>query len=326
MSNVTLQSVLQQNNAERNEYKEKKQAERDELFSKVNAFVGQLPGDPAKFTAYLNMQAVTPTSGMYKTILILDAMPGAVDIRTAEAWSSAGRKIRAGVHGIRTLERDSYTKNEVITGSDAYGNKQTYNIAQQKNGYVVGYVFDATQTIGAPLPPAFSLKSDEEISGAFGELVSVAGRKYGAKVYTLKDQDAPVYYGPEQKAIVVREKMKAADTFAALTCGIVQADCHSRNGGMPYDPQEHDFECMGAAYVICRSFGVEIGLFDLAALHSKLSGLDEKGVKGCMNAISRASNYAGYQIESRLSPERKHSRYNYHNNKAKQVQARIHNK
>ena len=294
----------------RAQYAEMKKTERDELFATVNSFIETVPQNLSEFSAFLNMQATLPTSDLYNTILTLKTMPGAQDVRTFDAWKRAGRSILPGTHGIKTLEREQYTHTQLVTSRDAFGAEQTVPITQQRNGYTVGRVFDVSTTRGATVPTAFTMPAKEDITASFPSFVQLA-QSYGVKVYSDKEQKHRVLYDPDARAIVIRDNMSAPEIMTALTSGLVLARIHNREGAA-FDVKAHTMESAGAAYVVCRSFGVDAPV-DLAKVHAGLDGRGEKEIKAMLGNIGYHARGVGYELDKSLNPVKAASRYNFQN-------------
>ena len=310
---------VRESDARRTQYAEMKKAERNDLFSTVNSFIDRVPQDFREFSAFLNMQATLPTSDLYNTILTLKTMPGAQDVRTFDTWKRAGRSILPGTQGIKTLEREQYTHKQFVTSRDAFGAEQTVPITQQRNGYTVGRVFDVSQTRGEAASPAFTMKTKEDIAASFPTFVQLA-QSYGVKVYSDKEQQNRVMYDPAARAIVIQDNMSAPEIMTALTSGLVLARIHDREGHS-FNPAAHTLESAGAAYVVCRSFGVDAPV-DLSKVHAGLSGKESKEIKAMLGNIGYHARGVGYELDKSLNQDRSASRYNFQNRQQDQQRNR----
>ena len=146
---ANIGDLLQSRQEQKEQWKENKQAEREELSAIIDSGLDEVTGSAGKFVQYLRMQARTPAYGASNTILIMEQRPGATEVRSMRQWNKLGRSINRGESGIKILVPEEYSYQQKVEHQDQIsGEVYTEEIHREGRGYKVGRVFDLSQTNG----------------------------------------------------------------------------------------------------------------------------------------------------------------------------------
>ncbi len=112
---------------------------------------------------FLNLRRKFRNYSFGNCVLIYVQSPDATLVAGLKKWKSLGRKIKRGEKGIRILV--PFFKKEpvddVLSELDESGRSETY--IKKLAGFGVGYVYDISQTEGAPLPDEKLMELEEPL-------------------------------------------------------------------------------------------------------------------------------------------------------------------
>lgn len=115
------------------EYAEKKRAEKEAVYQMADEAVEEIVNDPEKFTAFLDTQSRMDRYSAVNALLIYKQLPTATQLKDYDDWSKENVRVSKGAKSISILEPVEYTKKDGSTGV-------SYNVKK---------VFDVSQTNGA---------------------------------------------------------------------------------------------------------------------------------------------------------------------------------
>ena len=130
-----------------------KQAEREEVWARVDAQAESVFKDDASMKGFLNFMANCTPQSTRNLLILYEQNPEITHPRTFDKWKEAGRSIRSGEKGYTFFADQEYTKEDGSIGT----------------GYTLTKAYDISQTRGPqPLPPQKHLP--EEIIAAIAPI------------------------------------------------------------------------------------------------------------------------------------------------------------
>jgi antirestriction protein ArdC len=228
-----------------------------ELVDKLHAGIEQLvTGDDWK--AALAFQARFHRYSFYNTLLIAFQRPDATFVGGMKnVWNKMGRHVRKGEHGIAILAPMTYKKTDPDTGEVRSG----------LSGFRTVFVFDVSQTEGAPIPESVA---PEELDGdAPTELydrLSTFVRDRGFvvedadedRLHSAKGMTVPAKWSKDALGLIlVKRSASALQRTKTLVHEVAHAMLHVDNG---YDYRGHrgiaETEAESVAFVVCAALGL----------------------------------------------------------------------
>lgn len=191
------------------EYAAMKQAEREEVWSRVNAQADSVFKDDESMKGFLNFMANCTPQSTRNLLILYEQNPEITHPRTFDKWKEAGRSIRSGEKGYTFFAEQEYEKDGI-----------------KANGYTITKAYDISQTRGPqPLPPQKHLP--EEIIAAMVEQSPVQ-----LAISDQLPQGVQAQYVPKQRTIFVRNGMDETATI----CAIAREQAHA------------NFDAVGSGY------------------------------------------------------------------------------
>lgn len=247
------------------EYAAMKQAEREEVWARVNAQAEEAFRDDASMKGFLNFMAQCTPQSTRNLLLLYEQNPEITHPRTFDKWKEAGRSIRAGEKGYTFFADQEYEKEDGTKG----------------NGYIITKAYDISQTRGQqPLPPQQHLP--EELIAAMIEQSPVP--------LTISDQlpqGVQAQYIPRQRIIYVRNGMDETTT----ACAIVREQAHAGYDaiGSGYYRQAYAPQAYCATYVVAQKFGLDTSSFQFDKMCQSCMKMTSEEKRSFISDIKRAA-------------------------------------
>ena len=111
------------------EYAEKKRAEKDGVYQLADEAAKEIVSSPEKFKAFLDTQSRLDRYSAVNALLIYKQYPQAVQLKDFDDWSKDNIKITKGAKSISILEPVEYAKRNGTTGI-SYNVKKVFDVAQ----------------------------------------------------------------------------------------------------------------------------------------------------------------------------------------------------
>ena len=135
--------VQEQPKLSREEYAAQKKAEREELWTRIDALTVDAFKDGSSLRGFLDFTAQCSPERIENLLLFHSDAPEATWLKTFDEWKQAGRSVRGGEVGYTALIGQDYTREDGTAAS----------------GYYVGKKFDVSQTRGrVPFPVSWTVK------------------------------------------------------------------------------------------------------------------------------------------------------------------------
>lgn len=246
------------------EYAAMKQAEREEVWSRVNAQADSVFKDDESMKGFLNFMANCTPQSTRNLLILYEQNPENTHPRTFDKWKEAGRSIRSGEKGYTFFAEQEYEKDGI-----------------KANGYTITKAYDISQTRGPqPLPPQKHLP--EEIIAAMVEQSPVQ-----LAISDQLPQGVQAQYVPKQRTIFVRNGMDETATI----CAIAREQAHASFDavGSGYYRQAYAAQAYCAAYVAAQKFGLDASVFQFDKVCHSCAQLTPEEKRGFIGDVKRAA-------------------------------------
>ena len=241
-----------------------KQAEREEVWSRVNAQADSVFKDDESMKGFLNFMANCTPQSTRNLLILYEQNPEITHPRTFDKWKEAGRSIRSGEKGYTFFAEQEYEKDGI-----------------KANGYTITKAYDISQTRGPqPLPPQKHLP--EEIIAAMVEQSPVQ-----LAISDQLPQGVQAQYVPKQRTIFVRNGMDETATI----CAIAREQAHASFDavGSGYYRQAYAAQAYCAAYVAAQKFGLDTSVFQFDKVCHRCAQLALEEKRGLISDVKRAA-------------------------------------
>jgi hypothetical protein len=256
-------------------------------------------GQSETLKAYLAAMARFPRYSVNNMLLILSQCPQARHVCGLAAWNRLGRYVRKGQHGIAILapcvkhrKADGAAAKRAPPPQPVYADREADEVVV---GFRGAYVFDVSQTDGAPLPEPACVDGDP---GEYLDRLTQAITDRGIQL-TYSPAIAPAHGASTRNRIILRPDLAPAERFAtaAHELGHVLLKHHSR-GSPASTPTLHETEAEAVAYVVCAAVGLETGTANSDYV-TLWGGGDKKALVSSLEGIQRVAA----EIISAIGPD-----------------------
>ena len=260
------------------EYAEKKRAEKDGVYQLADEAAKEIVSSPEKFKAFLDTQSRLDRYSAVNALLIYKQYPQAVQLKDFDDWSKDNIKITKGAKSISILEPVEYAKRDGTTGI-------SYNVKK---------VFDVAQTNGKR-PPAPTANRDPKA------LITTMLDSSPVNVEATNELPYPnmaAFYNNEEQTLYV--KRDVGDSVAVAQCvaqelGHAQLSINSDS----YSRSDMGFQAVCIGYMLCKKYGIDTQNFAINRIPDKLANKEPKDIRF---ELSKTRN-AMTDIHSRVSDE-----------------------
>ena len=212
------------------EYRERKQAERQELFELLNEATKEAVSSDEAFNQYIRLQGRLNYT-VSNSLLVFMQKPDAAELREFDDWKERGANIRKNSKSIKILE--PYTARtrdgEVFTGFQAKR------------------VLDISQTNALP-----AKRREVSDKVKFFAIMGISKAKVEAiETHTFGED---VFYDSQQNTIYIRKGLDRENFLKGLIAVEVQAAVFEQHGAE--NPEIQNFQAACGAYLIQREYGL----------------------------------------------------------------------
>ena len=212
------------------EYRERKQAERQELFELLNEATKEAVSSDEAFNQYIRLQGRLNYT-VSNSLLVFMQKPDAAELREFDDWKERGANIRKNSKSIKILE--PYTARtrdgEVFTGFQAKR------------------VLDISQTNALP-----AKRREVSDKVKFFAIMGISKAKVEAVETHTFGED--VFYDSQQNTIYIRKGLDQENFLKGLIAVEVQAAVFEQHGAE--NPEIQNFQAACGAYLIQREYGL----------------------------------------------------------------------
>jgi hypothetical protein len=179
--------VQEQPKLSREEYAAQKKAEREELWTRIDALTADVFKDGSSLRGFLDFTAQCSPERIENLLLFHSDAPEATWLKTFDEWKQAGRSVRGGEVGYTALIGQDYTREDGTAAS----------------GYYVGKKFDVSQTRGRQPDRAPVYAADELVTALF------TNSPVRLAVSEAVPEGIQAQYAAQNRTIYVRNNMDA---------------------------------------------------------------------------------------------------------------------
>ena len=260
------------------EYAEKKKAEKERGYQMVDDTAMQIVSDPEKFRAFLDTQSRMDRYSAANALLIFNQLPEATQLKDFDDWGKDNVKIVKGAKSISILEPVEYARQDGTTGI-------SYNVKK---------MFDVSQTNGRQTP-AVSVNRDPKA------LITTMLDACPVEVEATNELPYPnmaAFYNNEKQTLYV--KRNVGDSVAVAQCvaqelGHAQLSINSDT----YSRRDMGFQAVCIGYMLCKKYGVDTQNFAIDRIPESLKEKEPKEIRAELSKTRNAMS----EINSRISEE-----------------------
>lgn len=260
------------------EYAEKKKAEKERVYQMVDDTAMQIVSDPEKFRAFLDTQSRMDRYSAANALLIFNQLPEATQLKDFDDWGKDNVKIVKGAKSISILEPVEYARQDGTTGV-------SYNVKK---------MFDVSQTNGRQTP-AVSVNRDPKA------LITTMLDACPVEVESTNELPYPnmaAFYNNEKQTLYV--KRNVGDSVAVAQCvaqelGHAQLSINSDT----YSRRDMGFQAVCIGYMLCKKYGVDTQNFAIDRIPESLKEKEPKEIRAELSKTRNAMS----EINSRISEE-----------------------
>ena len=260
------------------EYAEKKKAEKERVYQMVDDTAMQIVSDPEMFRAFLDTQSRMDRYSAANALLIFNQLPEATQLKDFDDWGKDNVKIVKGAKSISILEPVEYARQDGTTGI-------SYNVKK---------MFDVSQTNGRQTP-AVSVNRDPKA------LITTMLDACPVEVEATNELPYPnmaAFYNNEKQTLYV--KRNVGDSVAVAQCvaqelGHAQLSINSDT----YSRRDMGFQAVCIGYMLCKKYGVDTQNFAIDRIPENLKEKEPKEIRAELSKTRNAMS----EINSRISEE-----------------------
>lgn len=241
---------------DKDEYKARKQAERDDVYALIDETTENMQGNGELFQTYLDVQARFDRYSVNNALLIAAQQPDALGpFKSFDDWKTDNVYVKRGETAISILEPGpEYQKDDGSTGV-------SYNVKK---------LFDVTQTKSRPRP-APAITRDERL--LLKSLISNAPCKMTISADMSERMNA--VYKADEKTIYVRQGMDGPSIFRALSQELAHA--HMDKGD--YSRAENANAAYCVSYMLCKRYGVSTDTYAFTSMPEQYSKMEPQAFR-----------------------------------------------
>ncbi|MBQ9349127.1 MAG: hypothetical protein IJT94_17610 [Oscillibacter sp.] len=235
------------------ESKELTPAQQTEFARKIDTMTEAVTEDPQSCLRFLDVLADNPDYGVNDTLLALSQNPDATLIHSREEWERMGRRVRRDAQGMQVR----------VQGIIGLG-------VERRRGWLLGVVYDASQTYGRKLVPRPALAPDSPETAELFRTFCAAS-PFGVHIFPEMEQDA--VYGGWGHGISVSADLPPDKAFAALARETHHGLETIGYSYRIYDRKDGELDADCVSYMLCRSMGIPCAVPDVSGIASRYAGV-----------------------------------------------------
>ena len=234
------------------EWKEKKQAEKEAVYQMIDDTATSVVQDGEKFRAFLDTQARLDRYSAANALLIYNQYPQATQLKDFNDWAEEKVSISKGAKSISILEPVEYARDDGSTGI-------SYNVKK---------VFDVSQTKGKQSPaPSVNVEVANE----------------------LPHPNMGAFYDNEKQTLFVKKDIR--DSVALCQC-VAQELGHAQLSinSDAYSRRDMGYQAMCVGYMLCKKYGVDTKNFAIERIPEDWKNKEPKEIRAELSKTRTAMN------------------------------------
>ena len=277
---ANLEKIVTDKSAADTQWRQQRQAERDNITAIQDAGVETITTDPEFYTRYLDMQGDNPSYSPGNIALVMMQGEGFTTFGTRERWKSLGRSV---------LDTEQ-NKGVPIFAKSPMG-----------RGYTLTDAYDVKQTQGREVKQ-FQLENDsKEMEAALSTVLNYSV----VPVVVDRGLEVPAYYDQVEMELSVNPDYPDDEAFAAIAAEIAHARLHGKGFIAGYKREESELDAQSISYILCRRFGISREVPDLSRLSELYQGWDAQDRRRALDSIQDMSKQFGGSIEKNITPQQR---------------------
>jgi len=260
------------------EYAEKKRAEKEKVYQMIDETAKEIVSNPEKFKSFLDTQSQMDRYSAANALLIYSQCPQATQLKDFDDWGKDNVKITKGAKSISILEPVEYTRAD---GSTAV----SYNVKK---------VFDVSMTNGRKTPAVSVNRDPKALITAMLDVSPVEVQSTDELPYP----NMAAFYNNEKQVLYV--KRDVGDSVAVAQCvaqelGHAQLSINSQS----YSRKDMGFQAVCIGYMLCKKYGVDTQNFAINRIPQDLSSKEPREIRAELSKMRNAMS----EIHSHISDE-----------------------
>lgn len=250
----------QETNFDKTAWAEKKKAQRQEVYDKMEQYLEMLPMDESRFRQYLTVASRFYQSSVGNIALITAQKPEATRYQTYENWNGENISIRKGEQGVSILvPNGTYRKSDGKTGT---------NFDVQK-------VFDISQTTATVPDP---IVQDMQLN------LKALMLRPACPIRVSQQQNSAVYV-VEHKQVLVGRNPDMESTFRSLTMALAHAELAKTSPDYLPGKPVNAFYARCVSYIMCSRYGVDVREYNFMDMPMVLGNCNTKELRQHLSVI-----------------------------------------
>ncbi len=260
------------------EWIEKKQAEKDAVYTMIDETAAEVVSDPAKFQSFLDTQSRMDRYSAANALLVYKQRPDAAQLKSFSDWGEENIRVNKGEKSFSILEPVEYTKQDGTPGI-------AYNVKK---------VFDVAQTNGKRQPAPSVNRDPRQLVAVMLDTAPVAIES----VVELPYPDMGAFYNNDKQTLYVKRDI--GDSVALCQC-VAQELGHAQLAinSEAYSRKDSGFQAVCVGYMLCKKFGVDTKNFAIDRIPDELAGAEPKDIRAELSKTRTAMS----EIYGRVSDE-----------------------
>ena len=276
---ANLEAIISNKTAADTQWKEQRQAERENAVAMQDASVTQITTQPEAYARYLDLQGDNPTYSAGNIALVMLQDPNATVFGTTDRWRTQGRSVM-----------------------DTERNKSVKIFARLPGrGYTLADAYDVRQTVGREVRRPVIRENSKEMEAALAAVLNYSV----APVVADKGLTVPAYYDSKTMELVINPDYPDAEAFSSIAAEIAHSRIHAKGYNSGYDRGECDLDAQSVSYILCRRFGIKRDLPDMTRLSELYEGYDPQQRRQGLDSIQEMSKQIGGCVERSITPQQR---------------------
>lgn len=280
-----------------------------ELTEKLEAGILDL-FDSERYKQYLDIMSRFPRYSANNCVLILMQKPDATAVGGFHHWKKMGRNIVSGEKGLQIIQPapQKYTRWETARDEDGNamynedGTEKKIRVTREFMNFTVGYVWDYSQTSGAPwteLPSIVKLlDGDVENYDTLMDAILAISPPVRFEDYNERSNG---YYAPLQHEIVVKDSIPKKQKLKTLLHECAHSRLHMIGGiDAGEDRSTKECEAESIAYVVANYFGLDSSEYSFGYIGSWSTGKDLPELQAKLQTIQKTACEMITEIENEV--------------------------
>lgn len=240
----------------------------------------EITTNPEAYARYLDMQGDNPTYSPGNIALTMLQNPDATLIGTKERWKSMGRSVLDAEtnKGVKIFSRATFGK-----------------------GFSLVDAFDVKQTHGREVKLPALQNDTKDMESALTTLLNYSV----APVTVDAELDGPALYDEDKMELAINPDYPDSEAFAAIAVEIAHCRFHAKGANKRYIRAESELDAQSISYILCKRFGVQRELPDLAGLTKLYEGWTPQERRQALDSIQDMEKQIGGSIERGITPQQK---------------------